>query len=132
MINLILKMISPSTNSNYKIIIESSIKYYLEEYGRLKFDKVLRKVQNSKKITNLLIISLQKSIIPNKNDYLYCLNEIPYFIFSKPDTLAIAGLFSLERWNQECNDNYNIADENELKEIAVEIINESNRLKFRR
>ncbi|MFA7301969.1 MAG: hypothetical protein WC069_06685 [Candidatus Shapirobacteria bacterium] len=118
------------TSSNYKTIIENSLKNYIDEYGRLKFDKVISKVQNSKKITNLLSISLQKHIVPNKNDYLYSLSEIPYFIFSKPDTLAIAGILCLERWNQDCNKDFYLADENELIKIALDILKASNHLKF--
>jgi len=117
---------------DYRTIIENNIKYYLEEYGRLKFDKVLKKIQNSKKIASLLALSYSKSFIPNNKDFLYSLNEIPFFIFSKPETLKIAGLLSLERWNQECNPENSLGNDDKLKEIALAIIEDCKRLKFKR
>lgn len=71
-------------------------------------------------------------VVPTEKDFLYCLNEIPYFIFSKADTLALGGLLSLERWNSLCNSKYFIATQDNLKDIAINIIRDCNKTKFKR
>ena len=119
-------------NLTYKQILESNIRFYLNEYGRKKFHKVLQKVQTSKKLGNILKLSIQMMKAPNENDYLYNLMETPIFMFAKPDTIAMAGLLLLERWNQECNTELDLANEIELKEIAFRILLKCEKLKFKR
>jgi len=116
----------------YEELLEDYLETFAIEFGKRKYEKVFRKVQTSSKISNLIYLSNQKMIVPNKNDFLYSLNEIPFFIFSKAETLALGGLLGLERWNQECNSRLYLADNKTLKEIAINILNDCKKLKFKR
>lgn len=106
----------------YQELLEDYIKDYQREFGMRKYEKVYKNVYTSKKISNLIYLTRQRMLIPNKNDFLYSLNETLYFIFSKADTLALGGLLSLERWNIECNQTLRLANSYQLKDIAVGII----------
>lgn len=106
----------------YYELLEDFLNEYKLEFGRRKLEKIHRKIQTSKKISTLIYLSKQKGLIPNKNDFLYSLYEVPYFMISKADTLAVAALLSLERWNQECNKQLGIASEGVLRDIAGRIL----------
>lgn len=119
-------------NLNYEEFIEDYFETFSIEFGKRKFEKIYRKVFTSNKISNLIFISNQSMVPPNKNDFLYSLNEIPFFIFSKADTLALGALLALERWNIECNKNLNLLDTDDLKNTAVKILIDCKKLKFKR
>ncbi len=116
----------------YEEFIEDYLETFAIEYGKRKFEKIYRKIQTSKKISSLIYLSNQRMVVPNKNDFLYSLNEIPFFIFSKAETLALGALLGLERWNQECNKSLYIADDDILKDIAINILIDCKKLKFKR
>ncbi len=117
---------------DYQSAIESYTTDFQTKFGRQKFDKIHRKIQTSKKVSSLIYLSGQQMLVPNEKDILYCLNEIPYFIFSKADTLAIGGLLSLQRWNTECNSKYHLANSERLLNIANSIIQDCSRINFKR
>ncbi|MCB0746642.1 MAG: hypothetical protein KDC90_04185 [Ignavibacteriae bacterium] len=114
----------------YYELINDFFQEYQTEFGRRKFEKVYQKIQTSNKISKLLYVAKQKRAVPNKNDYLYSLNEVPYFIFSKADTLALGALIALERWNKECNQEIVYANEFLLKEIAIKILQDCSKIKL--
>ena len=61
---------------SYRELIEDFFNDFLIEYGKLKFEKINKKVQVSNKISNLIYISKQKKVVPNKNDFLFSINSI--------------------------------------------------------
>jgi len=110
-----------------KSIIESISLFrfaFIREYGERKYRKVYSKVYSSNKIRNLVYQSQHKQLPPNKNDFLYCLNEIPYFIFSRADTLAMGAILALELWQTSVNQGYLFLDENKLKNLFEDIISD--------
>lgn len=117
-------------NVTYRDLITDFFKEYLTDFGRLKFDKIQNKILTSKKVSNLIQLSFQKRIAPSKNDYLYCLNEIPYFMFSKAETLALGALLFLERWNKECNSELHLLNDDTLKNIVTNILIDCKKLKM--
>jgi len=95
---------------------------FIREYGERKYRKVYSKVYSSNKIRNLVCQSQYKQLSPNKNDFLYCLNEIPYFIFSRADTLAMGAILAFELWQNSVNQDYLFLDENKLEKLFEDII----------
>jgi hypothetical protein len=116
----------------YDEFIEDYFETFAIEYGKRKFEKIYRKIQTSNKISNLIYLSNQRLVVPNKGDFLYSLNVIPFFTFSKAETLALGALLALERWNQECNKSLFLIDDDELKNIAIKILIDCKKLKFKR
>ena len=106
----------------YVELLEYYISEYVKEFGEKKFEKIFEKIMTSDKISGLISTSKFKHVAPSSNDYLYCLNEIPYFIFSRGQTQAAAGLVALQRWNAEVNSNLFLLSEEQLLARAIKIL----------
>jgi hypothetical protein len=110
---------------DYKEILDYVISDYIREFGERKFKTVLDKVMTSNKISGLIKISKEQGVAPGSKDFLHCLNEIPYFIFSRGQTQALGALISLQKWNDEVNSQKLILTEEGLKLRAINILKES-------
>ena len=108
----------------YNELLEDYINDYLTDYGRIKYEKVYNKIYASKKLSKLILFSKENMLIPTAKDYLNSINEIPFFIFSKSDTIALGCLLCVERWNKECNQTHKLANEAIIKDVAVRILKE--------
>src|SRR5690554_5331249 len=109
----------------YEEIFDRFTDSYVREFGERKYYAIVNKIMNSNKISKLITVSKQKGLPPTSNDYLYCLNEIPYFIFSRGQTQAVGALIALQRWNDEVNSQANMLNVEELKFRAIKILEES-------
>lgn len=103
---------------------------YSDEFGTSKFNNIYGKVSKSKKVERLIKNAERKNLVPNQKDYLHCLNEIPYFIFSKAETLALGGLFAMAKWNDECNQVNQLANDQQMLQIGLGIISECGEIKM--
>ncbi len=103
---------------------------FIKEYGERKYRQISSKIDNSKKIRNLIKHSQIKQQSPNKNDFLYLLNEVPYFIFSKADTLAMGAILAFELWHNSLNKSYSFLGEDELIHVLEEIIESCDKIKL--
>ncbi len=110
---------------NFNEILEYVTLAYIREFGERKFKTVLEKVMTSNKISGLISTAKYKGVSPGSKDFLYCLNEIPYFIFSRGQTQALAALIALQRWNEEVNSQQFLLSEESLRLRAVNILEES-------
>ena len=110
---------------SYFEILEFVIFSYSREYGEIKFKKIFEKVMTSNKISGLISTVKYKGLPPGSKDFLYCLNEIPFFIFSSNKTQALAALIALQRWNEEVNSQEFLLSEDGLRLRALNILNES-------
>lgn len=115
----------------YEELISHFFEKYKFEFGNRRFKKINSKIQSSKKFGRLIDDSKKLGKYPTHEHYLYRIHEIPYFIFSKPDTVALGALMALERWHHECNINFLYANEPILKDIAVKIIQTSEKMRIR-
>jgi len=110
---------------SYDEILEYVISAYIREFGERKFKTVLDKIMTSNKISGLISTAKYKRVPPGSKDFLYYLNEIPYFIFSRGQTQAVAALIALQRWNEEVNSQQYLLSEDSLRLRAVNILEES-------
>lgn len=97
---------------------------YLRELGERKFKTVLDKVMTSNKISGLISTSRYQMWRPKPQTILACLHEIPYFMFARNDTLALAGILTLLRWNEEANQPPVMGSDGQLREMAISILTE--------
>ena len=107
--------------------IERFKSLYKTAFGVRKYENVYQKIYNSNKITKLLSSAADKHLAPHSLDYLYALNEIPYFIFSKGDTQALGAIIAFERWMRSENNEVRHITGIELNQILDGIINESSK-----
>jgi hypothetical protein len=97
---------------------------YIREFGERKFKTVLDKVMTSDKISGLISTSRYRMATPGAKTFLACINEINYFIFSRNETQALAGLLAVSRWNLEANQFPAFVSDEQLYEMAVFILTE--------
>lgn len=98
-----MKSFSESVNSHREA--------FIREYGEKKYRQISSKIFNSKKIKKLIELSQINHITPDVHDYLNCINEIPYFIFSKPDKVSMGAIVALELWHNTLNSDYSMLEE---------------------
>lgn len=110
---------------DYENILDYYISGYIREFGERKFKTVFDKIMTSNKISGLISTARYRRVAPGSKDYLYCINEIPYFIFCKGQTQAAAALIALHRWNEEVNSSQYLLNAEGLRIRAVNIIEES-------
>ena len=110
---------------SYDEILEYVISAYIREFGERKFKIVLDKIMTSNKISGLISTAKYKGVPPGSKDFLYSLNEIPYFIFSRGQTQALAALIALQRWNEEVNSQQFLLSDEGLRLRAINILEES-------
>jgi len=97
-------------------------KLYIQEYGADKIQKIAAKVKSSNSLNRFIneLFLLRK---PCTIDLIvYAINRIFFFIFSSNKTQAIASLFTLCQWQDKVNLKLMILDDDDLKEIAVGIV----------
>jgi len=102
---------------------------FIKEYGERKYRIIHSKISQSKKIHKLIRLSQSKQMAPNKNDFMYRLNEIPYFLFTRPDNLALGSVLALELWHNTLNTNYYFLSEYNLNNVFNGIIFDCERMK---
>ncbi|MFW5983211.1 MAG: hypothetical protein ACOCQ4_01825 [bacterium] len=104
--------------------IQKTKQNYSNQKGPEKLKKVEGKIYASKKIRRLIQQSQQKMLSPNKNDFLYSVNEIPFFILSKKDTIFMGVVCAFELWHKTINTSYQYMDEFSLNRTFEEILND--------
>jgi len=114
----------------YHEIFEITMNSYIKEFGERKFRKIFNKMMTSNKISGLISTARHKGVPPGSKDFLYSLNEIPYFIFSRGQTQAVAALIGLQRWNEEVNIHQMLLDGEGLKLRAINILKECRKMSF--
>ena len=107
--------------------IERFKELYKTAFGIRKYEKVYQKIYNSNKIAKLFSLASEKHLAPHSLDYIYALNEIPYFMFSKGDTQALGAIIAFERWMKSGNMEVQFITGIELNQILDGIINESSK-----
>lgn len=117
-------------DETYNEFIERYLIEYKKDFGEIKFNKILCKVQNSEKVKKLILHTLIHQLIISPTAILATLNELPYFMFSKAETLSTGAILVLIWWVTEVNDILSIASDEELKDIAYYIIKKCNNLKI--
>jgi hypothetical protein len=99
-------------------------KTYVNDLGEAKYIKIAEKILTSNKMSNLLSRSRYQNIAVAPKDLLHTINSIPYFMFTSNRNQALAGLLALQRWNNDVNIGFTLANEETLKRMAIEIIKE--------
>lgn len=118
-------VLSEINNLNFNDLLNYYTESYLLEFGERKLNKIVKKVMTSNKISGLISTTRYNLVAPGSSDFLYCLNEIPYFIFSNGQTQGMAALIALLRWHNEVNKTQNLLTNEELQLRAKNIIKES-------
>lgn len=108
----------------YKSIVDAYALKYIKEFGERKAKVINEKIMTSNKLSGLISKSRYERIPISSKTYLYTLNSIPYFVFSRGQTQALAALLSLDRWHVEVNRDLKLLNSGQLLALAKSIIRE--------
>ena len=107
---------------DYSEILDKCFEIYQRDFGANKFSKVFQKVVTSDKLNGMIGEAQGRMVPPGTEDILARLNTIPYFMFSRNETQAIAALLVLQRWHEMVNVHQNLLNEEGLKLRAMGIL----------
>lgn len=103
---------------------------YNQEYGNKKGVEILSKIQSSNKISEFITRLRIEKLSPGNDGFITIVNSIPYFLFSKGETLGYGSLFAIQQWiEQSSNDTFQL-DKNTIHRIIVETIYRALRTKI--
>lgn len=114
----------PPIMQDFDQIFNSLLNVYEKEFGQRKLNAVFENLNNSNKIRKLLNHYKNTGAPINASIILNYINAIPYFIFSRGQTQAIAALIILKYWHKEMNFGYIILNDSQLLLIVHEILKE--------
>jgi len=110
------------TLRDFTTILHNCYQTYIDQFGKIDFDKTHNKITVSKSVGKLLELTIQGNFMPKGNDFVDCVHGIPFFIFSKWNRICLGGILALDRWNKQVNRYHNIASENDLIAALHKII----------
>lgn len=103
-------------------IVDDYLKnFYHKRYSQSKSENVEKRVQNSKKISSIDAVSIQKHVVPNSIDFGSAINETLWFMFQSNSTQVLAVLIAAREWNKRVNRKYHICREKEIRDKALYI-----------
>ena len=115
---------------SFKDLLEHTYSSYAREFGERKLKKIIYKVGTSKKVEGFISESKFNRVPPHFDYIIQMLNEIPYFIFSRGQTLVVGAMLALQKWDEEVNMDNSILSEEELRQRALYLITESKSMFF--
>jgi hypothetical protein len=104
----------------YNELVDNYFERYLREYGERKMRQLTDKVKSSQKLKKqLLTLSFRA---PFKEDIIYPVMNIPYFMFSKRSHVTMGCLLFLHMWNELYNSSEQVLNDYDMHELATSII----------
>jgi hypothetical protein len=79
-------------------LIAIFIDFYIEEYGAKKARKIVDKVYYSPKILKFIDKLRNENLSPGIDGFITITNTVPYFLFSKGETLCMGSLVAIQKW----------------------------------
>ncbi|MNK15587.1 hypothetical protein D3C87_337330 [compost metagenome] len=115
---------------NFEKLSDVFITRFIQELGMSKAEEIFEKVNSSNKVLSYLNEVGKNSYRPTYKGIISTLNTLPYFIFCKGETLCIAALTVLLNWQHQFDEDMIILSEDEITEVAADIINYCHSIKL--
>jgi hypothetical protein len=112
-----------------KIFTEFAQQYIIEN-GKDKFEQLSNIVRYSTSIRYYLERLLLESKRPRFDELQKIINSHNYFLWSKEETVCMAGLEIIIRWSDEKVQNLDSEEEEIIKVLMINMIDECSRLKY--
>lgn len=96
--------------------------FYCQNHSRKDAGKVLRAVVASSKIGRIIEKSIQSKNVPNYSDFLSAIKGMFKFLFCSKDTLILATIEAVLRWDIVANSKLNLRTPEELKQDTLKVL----------
>jgi hypothetical protein len=108
--------------NNSHSIINSFTEDFIKEFGEIKLRKVTSKIENSSIVMNYLVKLQEINTSPYFEDITATVMKIPYFMFAKKETIAMASLVVLDIWNRRLNLNNMHLSDYEFESLVIKVL----------
>lgn len=103
-------------------LIAIFIDFYIEEYGAKKARKIAEKVYYSPKILKFIDKLRNENLSPGTDGFITITNTVPYFLFSKGETLCMGTLVAIQKWINETTLDINQLNDDQIHNIVTNTI----------
>lgn len=83
--------------------VNEFLRNYEKNFGTIKYSKEKEKSETSKRILKFLEAYKQKPVPVNGDDFFTLTTNDPSYLFAKRETIAVAALLLLNKWDYEIN-----------------------------
>ena len=108
----------------YDELMNFYIMNYVSKYGKDKLDSLSYKIRDSEKVNELIMVTMLNSTYPSAKEFVFVICDIPYFVSQSNETVKMASLIVLHKWNKEVNQHWHFVDQNGLLKMAIQIVSE--------
>jgi len=113
-------MNSTTKNTKTGFLAKSIFDFYIRDYGEIKGKKLIKNIIDaSDKIEIFFQFWQSKGVVPTQIDLQKVIGSINWFVFSRRETMAVACLVLLVKWEKEVNYGF----EDQVLEIGLSVIN---------
>lgn len=113
---------SQSPLSLYEVRRHFLWNFYCQDHSRNDARKVLKAVVASSKIGRIIDKSLQKKYVPNYREFLSAIKGIFKFWFCSKETLILATIEAILKWDIVANKKLGLKTQEELKQDALNVL----------
>ncbi len=108
--------------NSFKFLIDDYKRRYISENGESKYDKIVRKINDSRTFASASSQSINNNHALLAGDF-KIISDAAMSFLSGPRTAIMGQLVALEIWNNRCNKNYRFLNEYELLQVASDCLN---------
>ena len=110
-------------------ILDAFYKFYRNEFGDLKFNEVVTKVNDSNKIQSLIRRAKFDRVRLGTEDYLLTINSSISFAFAKGEVVFLASIMALSAWEDEVGAPLHLSDDIYMNTMFFRLLSKCERLK---
>lgn len=113
----------------HELLLKEFIVFATKELGTIKMNDIIRKVNTSGKVSRFIIEARRINDKLGSEDFLACIHASSSFTFSKAETISIAAIALLMKWNHEIGKPNFISDDIYLNKRFFSILDKCDRYK---
>jgi len=106
----------------YELLLKEFILFANRELGKIKVDEILKNFSSSEKIAKFLFKVQRLNIRLGTDDFLGCIHSSRSFVFSKAETISVAAIALLMKWDQKVGKPNGLSDDIYLNKIFFRIL----------
>jgi len=84
-----------------EFLLKEFLQFAVTEFGTIKINEIINKVNSSGKVSKFLFEAKRINLRLGTEDFLGCIHASGSFIFSKAESISIAAIILLKKWDYE-------------------------------
>lgn len=109
-------------NAAFSEVLQVFVDFYQRQFGEIKAQDISVKVFTSKKVNKFLAEANSRKIKPGTTDYLTVIHSSSNFTFAKAETISLASVMLLHKWNVDVGIPNNISSDYYLNSVFFSLL----------